>query len=63
MSIKSAKAGNCKTRFFADVMKLFQEFDKQLEYPNCEGYADEKRITQRIEDKFFVILEDNDPNT
>jgi hypothetical protein len=57
MSIKSANAGNCKTNLFADVIALMQDLDRQLEYPNCEGYNDEKRLTNRKEQEFFAILQ------
>lgn len=62
MSIKSVRAGHCETILFAKVIKLMQELDKRMEYPNCESYADEKRLTRHIEDEFYTLMEDNDPN-
>jgi hypothetical protein len=56
MSIKSAKIGNCDSLLFADMLKVFQELDRRLEYPNCEGYADEKRITKSTEEEFYKTL-------
>ena len=57
MSIKGAKRGNCNSIIFADMLSLFQKLDKRLEYPNCEGYADEKRIMEQTEKEFWQIFD------
>ena len=47
------KRQNCQTELFADLWQLFYDFDKSLQYPNCEGLADEKRITKDFENKIL----------
>ena len=56
MSIKSAKQHQCKSNLFGEVLALFQSLDKQMEYPNCEGYADEARAVLNAELRFYGLL-------
>lgn len=57
MSIKSFKAGNCQTTLFAEVGELFKKLDDGLNYPNCEGHLDERRLTQWFEKEFYKLLD------
>ena len=34
---------------FWELVKFFNELEKNLQYPNSEGYNDEKRYLQRAE--------------
>lgn len=40
---------------FRECIKLFNKLEKNLEYPECEGYADQKRVLQAV-DKIFMQM-------
>lgn len=43
------KKGLCATNEFMELWQLFYDFNNALQYPNCEGLADEKRIIKMYE--------------
>ena len=38
---------------FRDLVEFFNKLEKSLEYPNCEGYTDEKRVLQNAEQELI----------
>jgi hypothetical protein len=53
MSIQDIKPEDCQNSDFSEIVKTFQQLDKDLKYPNCEGKADKARIVKAFEKKFM----------
>lgn len=39
---------------FKELVALFNNLEKDLEYPNCEGNADKNRILARFENELIM---------
>ena len=44
-----AKLNDKTGQRFQELVHLFNKLEKDLEYPNCEGYADQSRILASFE--------------
>jgi hypothetical protein len=40
---------------FRELVEFFNKLEKSLEYPNCEGYNDEKRVLQNAEQQLIKL--------
>lgn len=41
-------------RKFKDLIEFVNKLERDLQYPNCEGYADAKRILARAENELIM---------
>lgn len=57
MSIQDIKQEDCNRSDFAVIVKKFQQLDKDLNYPNCEGNADKKRIVKLFEKELMNYID------
>ena len=39
---------------FKELVTFFNKLEKDMQYPNCEGYADAKRILAKAEDDLIM---------
>ena len=39
---------------FKELVNMFNKLEKDLEYPNCEGYADKNRILAKFENELIM---------
>ena len=39
---------------FRELVEFFNKLEKDLEYPNCEGYADAKRILAQAQNELIM---------
>jgi len=39
---------------FRQLVEFFNDLEKRLEYPNCEGYADQERVLKRAQQELTM---------
>lgn len=41
-------------RKFRDLIEFMNKLEQDLQYPNCEGYEDQKRVLARAENELIM---------
>ncbi len=54
--INIPKNGVTLSNKFLDMIDFFNKLERNMEYPNCEGYLDQKRLLEQAQLRFNDIV-------